>query len=284
VKSGKDWGSINEQMAQRGYEPEQIPVNRSREWSKQETLAGMVLIQAGEFTRPGRYYLGEDAQPVEGDSYKVSVSSFYMDKYEVTEEDYCKFLNDGNEGYCTPWYQGIKRDNQGRFVPADPTQSRLPVGGVNYHQARGYAEWAGKRLPTEAEWEYAAGGKESRKFPWGNEAPDETRANYGGKFGVKPVGSFPKGQTPEGVCDLAGSVSEWCADYYSYSDEYYRKAPPGGLAKDPQGPDRGYTRMFKGGCFGTATPLALSVFRRHDRPPLNASRCLGFRCVRSAAP
>jgi len=182
-----------------GRGPELIPVQRSRERTKEEILEGMVLIPGGEFARSGEYLVRRNRKPepekLEG--YRVQVSSFYMDRYEVTIEDYCKFLNDGNEKYVAG---GIQRDPDGKFVPPRPELANYPIGGVNYFQARGYATWAGKRLPTEAEWEFAHGGPQGRTYPWGNDEPGQTRANFGPSFGGrKPVGSFPEGRTPQGV-------------------------------------------------------------------------------------
>lgn len=264
-----------------GTEPEVLPVNRTRELRRDHILDGMVLIPGGQFLRPGRYYVQRGPVPVTGDRYKVQISAFLIDKREVTIEDYCKFLNDGNPGYRTPWYPGINRDEDGRFVPARAEWAKLPVGCVNHYQAKAYAQWAGKRLPTEAEWEFAAGGKEGRTYPWGNAEPGPTRANYGPRFGgLKPVGSFPDGRTPEGVFDLAGNIGEWCADYYD--DEYYRKAPRCNLIKDPHGPESGSLRVHRVGC--QCRRATLSDLRPNSRcasSPLRSSACLGFRCART---
>ncbi len=265
-----------------GREPSQTPINRSREWTEKEMLEGMVLVEGGEFSRPGSFFLrlrrGESPEPIEHDGYKVRISSFYMDKYEVTYEDYCKFLNDGNERYATG---GIRRDQSEKFVPPNPEMARFPVRSTNFYQARGYAEWAGKRLPTEAEWEFAHGGKEGRTYPWGNEEPGQTRANFGPALkGLKPVGSFPEGRTPEGVFDLAGNIGEWCEDYYD--EDYYRKSPSGNIVKDPQGPKHGYERVYRLGCQcrnSTATDCRGNL--RCNASPFRAAGCVGFRCVRS---
>lgn len=253
-------------------EPERIPVRGSL--GKKLGTRGMVLMKAGEYVRSGQYYRYREESPVRGERYAVRVSSFYLDKYEVTVEDYCRFLNDGNEGYWTPGQARIQRSEKGEFTPATPDSAVFPVSDVNYYQAVGYAEWADKRLPTEAEWEYAAGGQEGRKYPWGNEEPDKTRTGYGGP--IQRVGSFPKGATPEGVFDLLGNVTEWCADFYS--EDYYGKAPLHGVLVDPTGPASGYYRMTRGGCTG----MKMVVTTRHQRAPLLSAGCLGFRCVRSA--
>jgi len=264
-----------------GRGPELIPVQRSRERTKEEILEGMVLIPGGEFARSGEYLVRRNRKPepekLEG--YRVQVSSFYMDRYEVTIEDYCKFLNDGNEKYVAG---GIQRDPDGKFVPPRPELANYPIGGVNYFQARGYATWAGKRLPTEAEWEFAHGGPQGRTYPWGNDEPGQTRANFGPSFGGrKPVGSFPEGRTPQGVFDLGGNIGEWCADYFD--EEYYRKPGPEKLVKDPPGPKSGFLRVYRLGCQckdATATDLRGNL--RCFASPFRAAGCVGIRCVVTA--
>jgi formylglycine-generating enzyme required for sulfatase activity len=127
----------------------------------------------------------------------------------------------------------------GKFAPVDRSLARHPVVLVNWYQAKGYADWAGKRLPTEAEWEFAAGGPEGRTYPWGNEPPDETRADFPVTFPHPlPVDAFPQSATPDGVFQMAGNSAEWCADYFDYTS--YRTAPPGGVAVNPQGPEHGF--------------------------------------------
>jgi len=268
-------------MNKPGSKPELIPLQHSRGRADKELQEDMVLIKGGEFARSGTFYLRRGTEPVTGESYKIQISAFYIDKYEVTNEEYCKFLNAGNAGYWTPWYRGIKRREDGRFEPAQPDWAKMPVGCVNHYQAQGYAQWARKRLPTEAEWEYTAGGKEGRTYPWGDEEPGETRANYGPRFGGrKPVGSFPDGRTPEGVFDLAGNIGEWCADYYD--EDEYRKAPQGNLTEDPQGPESGSLRVYRVGCqCQRSTPTDLRANSRVGSSPLRSSACLGFRCVKS---
>jgi len=284
-----------------GIAPDRIPV-RGAEGRKLGT-GGMVLLPGGEYVRPGHYYTSQSAELGErtGERCRVCVSAFWIDKYKVTNEEYCRFLNDGNSGYwnSAPW-SNIQRRPDGRFYvvgslrePESHSQSerttlaadkaKWPVIAVNWYQAAGYAEWAGKRLPTEAEWEFAAGGSAGRTYPWGNELPDKTRASvYDEPYA--PVDALPRGATPEGVFDLAGNAAEWCADFFDFPS--YEKAPPGGLLIDPTGPaagspQHGYARMFKGFCQGARRhPEFLQCTKRHARAPL-LTAAIGFRCVRS---
>jgi len=292
--------AVDEKLRETGALPDMIPV-RGEEGKKRGT-EGMVLIAAGEFTRKGEYYdstgggltklPGGGFAKARGDKYQVRVSAFYIDKFRVTNEDYCAFLNDGNEGYQTPWNPRIARSaferKAGKFVPADRSLAKHPVVLVNWYQAKGYAAWAGKRLPTEAEWEFAATGKEGRTYPWGNEPPDATRADFPIKYKHPvPVDWFPKGATPEGVFQMAGNSAEWCADYFDNAS--YQKAPPGGVAIDPKGPAQGhfpetwykFRVVMKGWCKANDAEY-FTCSRRHARPPLaDAEAGISIRCAKS---
>ncbi|MFH1922789.1 MAG: SUMF1/EgtB/PvdO family nonheme iron enzyme, partial [Planctomycetota bacterium] len=274
---------LGRRYAETGIEPDRIPVNRQA--GKKLGTEGMVLIEGGEYVRPGHYYTSQSAELGErtGERYHVRVLSFHIDKYKVTNEEHCRFLNDGNPGYwnSAPW-SNIKHNTDGRFT-VDADKAKWPVIAVNWYQAVGYAEWAGKRLPTEAEWEFAAGGSEGRTYPWGNEPPDKTRGFFLTSGDYTPVDAFPAGATPDGLFGLAGNAAEWCADFYS--DVYYDKAPMGGLVIDPKGPAtgssaQGYARMFKGFCQGRS-PEFLTCNKRHARAPL-LTAAIGFRCVKPA--
>jgi len=221
--------------------------------------SGMIFLRGGAFTRGGKH--------------RVSVRSFYMDQCEVANEQFCAFLNDGN-GKCWNAKQEIEKKG-GRFVPKEG-KGRWPVYCVSWGEAVAYARWAGKRLPTEAEWEYAAGGKEGRKYPWGNEALTPKRANFGGHVGHPvAVGSYPEGRTPDGICDLSGNVAEWCLD--GFDPGYYAKAPE----IDPTGPEEGERRVRRGGCHGMAAKDQ-ECAARGSSPPDYRPKCIGLRCVRPA--
>jgi formylglycine-generating enzyme required for sulfatase activity len=208
---------------------------------------GMVFVRGGEFAR--------------GDKTKVQVRSFYMDRYEVSNEQYCEFLNaDARHAQFWNDKQEIERKD-GKFVPkAD--KRRWPVCYVNVHDAEAYARWAGKRLPAESEWEWAAAGAQGRKYPWGNEPLTPARANFGKNVGhPRPVGSYPDGKSPLGFYDLVGNVAEWC--------------------RNDLDPAPKQTHVWRGGCWVMSEEhqgaRARSPYKTEARVP-----CIGFRCVRPA--
>ncbi|MBI5757456.1 MAG: SUMF1/EgtB/PvdO family nonheme iron enzyme [Planctomycetales bacterium] len=264
-----------------GVEPDRVSVRGDA--GKKLGAEAMVKIKAGEYVRPGHYFTSQSAELGErtSEKYTVKVAAFSIDKYKVTNDDYCRFLNDGNPAYWNSAnWSNITRDADGKFqVVAD--KAKWPVIAVNWYQAAGYAQWAGKRLPTEAQWEFAAGGPDGRTYPWGNDTPDETRGYSLTSGDYTPVDAFPAGATPDSVFGLAGNAAEWCADFLS--EDYYDKAPAEGMLIDPKGPTtgssaNGYARMFKGFCQGRS-PGFLTCTKRHARNPL-LTAAIGFRCVK----
>ena len=215
----------------------------------------------------------------------VKVDSFFMDAHEVTNAQFRQFVRE--TGYRP---QG----NWQKYA----TESRMnhPVVLVSWNDARAYAKWAEKRLPTEAEWEYAArGGEDVEWFPWGD-TPDPTKANYqhkgetifrdlrerilGKKINTKPVGSYePNGY---GVFDILGNVEEWCEDAY--------KPYPGGLPWDheiyqkPWGSREKWSesqKVIRGGHWGSLNPAYMRITRRSNAYPDDYDYLRGFRCVKS---
>jgi len=214
----------------------------------------MVRVPAGEFIM-GSDSGETDEKPV----HRVYLDEYFIDKYEVTNEQYNQCVSAGS---CSA---------NGKFNSfTDPQQ---PVVGVDWNQADTYCKWAGKRLPTEAEWEKAARGTDGRTYPWG-EGIDCSRANYGDcKHGkTKPVGSYPSGASPYGAMDMAGNVWEWCADWYGY----YQNSPN----RNPTGPGSGQSRVLRGGSW-IATPDHLRSSDRVLTNPTSWNYFSGLRCVRT---
>ena len=229
--------------------------------------ATMLLIPAGEF-RMGSPE--DEGKPNEHPQNTVFLDAFYIDKYEVTNFLYKKFMD--ATGYEAPRYWN------------DWYCLDQPVGGVSWHDAVVYAKWAGKRLPTEAEWEKAARGTDGRKWPWGNEW-DSSKCNSGGGRGGRspyeysaPVGSFPAGASPYGVMDMAGSVFEWCADWCS--EDYYSRSPK----RNPKGPDFGSMRVTRGASCRYVYPPTLRCAARYGESPDSQEDYIGFRCVQDVTP
>ena len=151
-----------------------------------------------------------------------------------------------------------------------------PVVNVDWHEAKAYCEWTGGRLPTEAEWEYAArGGRADAIYPWGDEEPDDTRAEFGvrDRFGPAPVGSYPPNGF--GLHDMAGNVWEWTADW---SGPYREGEDP-----DPKGPGEGESKTFRGGSW-YSDPRYLRCSYRLRGEPVSWDGDVGFRCVREVFP
>lgn len=226
----------------------------------------MLLIGAGEFV------MGSDKhKPDEKPAHKVTLPDFYIDKFEVTNEQFKKFCDEtGHEYPSNPWWD----DNY--F-----TKPRAPVLGVSWDDAAAYAKWAGKRLPTEQEWEKAAswdpGSQTKRLWPWGDTA-DKTRANMGGTNRTTEVGKFPSGATPYGVHDMAGNVAEWVDSYY--------QAYPGNDGPNSEFGTR--NRVVRGGTYKGSADDARTTRRLFHTPELaeseraNRAFLIGFRCAISA--
>src|SRR5581483_4006755 len=247
----------------------------------------------------GSFMMGaDDGDQDELPVHQVTIGPFEMDLTEVTMAAYRECVRAGACAvpdatvdwlYITPearaWYS--------QFCNWDkPDRERHPMNCVALRQARGYCAWAGKRLPTEEEWEYAARGRDGRHYPWGNDPPGPhlvnalhaehaalrgKKAEAGGApsqrgdtwAGTAPVGSFPGGRSPHGLLDMAGNVWEWTTSRY---------CPYGHNACDS--PDL----VLRGGGWNVSRPEILRATYRFRSPPAYRYDLVGFRCARTVTP
>ena len=215
--------------------------------------------------------------------HSVSLSSFYIDRYPVSNAQYAAFL--AATGYTPPKYwTDTPQIGAKEPFPAGAKHTTHPVVGVSYADALMYCKWARKRLPTEAEWETAArGGLVNQNYPWGNEA-SRNHANTVGIWGkdqwhwTSPIGSFPPNEY--GLYDMAGNVFEWCADWYA--PDYYQNSQ----YQNPRGPETGQTRVLRGGSWSNnllGIYQMRCAYRFHTRPETR-NLTIGFRCAATPSP
>ena len=241
---------------------------------------GMALV----YIPQGQYLIGAlDSDPQawvdEKPQHKVDLSGYWMDKTEVTNAMYAKCVQ---AGACPAKKMDISytRDSYYGNVEFD----NYPVIYVTWDDAQTYCAWAGRKLPTEAQWEVAARGSDGRKYPWGNSSPSCDLLNYtvtlSTNFGLSDsctgdttaVGKYPQGASPYGILDMAGNVWEWVADWKGPN---YLVEPH----QDPLGPPNGESRVIRGGFyFNDAKYVRATMRLGHD--PDDATDYIGFRCAR----
>jgi sulfatase modifying factor 1 len=217
----------------------------------------MIAIPAGEFI------MGSDVED-ERPPHLVFVEAYEIDRFEVTNQEFERFV--WETGYVTDAEKA--GDTSWRYYATD--KPNHPVVKVSLNDARAFCEWAGKRPPTEAEWEKAARGTDARTYPWGNQW-DASKANTkeAGNRGTTPVGSFPDGASPYGVMDMAGNVAEWTVDWY--------KAYPGSDYYSPYFGEK--YRVIRGGGWFSDQNLVRTT-KRSASSVTTANDDLGFRCAR----
>ncbi|WP_084517725.1 formylglycine-generating enzyme family protein [Desulfatiglans anilini] len=229
----------------------------------------MIYVEAGEFIMGSDTDGNFDEQPQR----KVYIDGYFIDKYLVTNEQYREFII--ATGYPAPYIDRVWAKKYCWKDNCYPDGTRdHPVVLVTWHDAAAYAEWAGKRLPTEAEWEKAARGTEGLTWPWGNEW-SKGRSVSTGSGSPKPVGGYEEGKSPFGCYDMAGNVWEWVGDWYQ--EDYYRIAP----SVNPKGPSEGAMRVLRGGSW-IHDSASSRCARRYSRRPEYADNYIGFRCAKNS--
>jgi len=242
------------------------------------SIDGMVLL----YVPAGKFEMGYvDGKKDEGPVHTVFLDAFWIDQTEVTNAMYRKCEQAGICEKPTQATYAFKRTNSATRDDyyVNPEYDNYPALYINWSQASDYCEWAGRRLPTEAEWEKAARGTDGRLYPWGNELPNENLANFGGYIGdTTEVGSYLLGASPYGALDMAGNVWEWVSDWYN--PDFYSNSP----RRNPTGPDRGYFHIERGGSWRPSEKPIRSSYRGWYTPPFLGSVVVahnydGFRCV-----
>ena len=243
----------------------------------------------------GTFRMGAQKQDSEGENYdalardnespphEVTLQEFRIGRFPVTVQEFAKFID--GDGYQTPkhWKEGFGQFTEPEDWERQKQHPNRPVVNVSWYEASAYCSWNGSRLPTEAEWERAARGTDGRKYPWGNEPPNEELANSADENGnpnighPTPVGLYPRGATPEGIQDLAGNAVEWCSDWRG--EDYYAKSP----TENPPGPEKGEWRVLRGGSYDFYPQGLRASVRVGSHPGLRVA-LLGFRCAREVSP
>jgi formylglycine-generating enzyme required for sulfatase activity len=243
----------------------------------------------------GRFAMGSDAGDAdEKPVHRVQLESFYLDEHEVTVNEYGRCVT---AGACEEPRADSGGRGKGAYNWGKPDRGSHPINGVSWAAAQAYCRWAAKRLPTEAEWEFAArSGGQHRTVPWGSTVPSRHLVNACGPEcassglaslgdntttlyrtadswpSTAPVCETPRGTTEQGLCDMAGNVWEWTADWYG--------AYGGSATSSPMGPRRGVARVYRGGGWNSAHSFELRTTTRYWSKPTARFDSVGFRCAR----
>ncbi len=232
-------------------------------WAVPNPPLGMVYVPEGYFEMGLSSSEAEDQKPM----HFVYTSAFFIDKYEVSNAVYKKFMD--ATGYPKPKYWDDERFNQ-------PNQ---PVVGVSWFDTMAYARWKGRRLPTEAEWEKAARGNDGRPYPWGAKEAKGSKLYFVNVYGMEdqyeftaPVNYYASGASPFGALNMAGNVWEWCLDWYD--KDYYRVSPE----LDPEGPEAARMKVLRGGSWVNNIDGVGATQRARNAPDMQ-NNIYGFRTV-----
>ncbi len=223
------------------------------------------------FVPASGFLMGESDHPKSNHypQHKVYLDAYWIDQIAVTNRMYAACMQAGG---CTqpaiafnPYY--------GKWAYRD-----YPATYVTWWQAQAYCQWAGRRLPTEAEFEKAGRGTDGRTYPWGDRIPDARLANFGGLIGeAVPSYRYPSGASPYGALNMSGNVREWVWDWFD--PNYYEQSP----YANPKGPDTGAERSLRGGSYNEDA-REIAIYRRYNHDPLSPGLSRGFRCAEDGGP
>ncbi len=252
-------------------------------------IGAMISVPAGKFQMGCNETVDDQCESSENPYHEVTLSAYNIDKYEVTVEEFQKCVDAGdcnndneNELHYSAYSEEALYCNFGATG-----KGNHPMNCVSWYGAEAYCTWAGKRLPTEAEWEKAARGTDGRKYPWGNDpevsceyAVIATRGKNGEYYrgcnadSTWIVGSIEKGKSPYGVYDMIGNVWEWTNDWYGES--YYETTP----SENPAGPEFGEGHVLRGGSWDNSSKIDLRSSTRLFDYLFNMVPAVGFRCAK----
>jgi len=240
------------------------------------SIDGMILVYIpSEYFAMGSSEGNGDQSPV----HDVFIRGYWLDSTEITSEMFARFLNsqgnqiEGGVNWLNPVEPHVWVYEKAGNWQAWPGMENYPIVGVSWYGANAYCQWAGRQLPSEAQWEFAASGAVGLRFPWGNEELDCDHARFTG-CGNSPVevGSLPQGVSSFGAYDLAGNVAEWVGD--RYASDYYGRSPQ----IDPTGPSNGYYRVLRGGSWKSPY-ISLQSWHRDWAGADMRDSSIGFRCA-----
>ncbi|WP_455378350.1 formylglycine-generating enzyme family protein [Petrachloros mirabilis] len=239
----------------------------ARDFSMYKTKIGdegreMVQIPEGPFTMGSN-----EGDPDEAPEHQVFLKGFFIDRREVSQEEYARFAKMTKRQM--PKIE-VFEDDQSKLLKAE-----YAAMSVSWDEAAAYCKWAGKRLPTEAEWEKAGRGEGKRKYPWGDKFVASAANVDGSEDGYKylaPPGSFEAGRSPYGIFDMTGNVAEWVSD--SYDENYYKKTP----FQNPKGPEAGDLKVVRGGSW-RETEHNARLSKRFAAKHWRTDITIGIRCA-----
>ena len=242
-----------------------IPVTPAR--SRLSDADGMTQVYVPE----GKFLMGTDDKKEaqkNRPAHEVTLAAFWIDQTEVSNRMFALCVD---AGACKAPRMGGNNPFYGKAG-----YEEYPVVYVSWESAEAYCHWSGRRLPTEAEWEKAARGTDGRLYPWGDQPPDISLANFGNNIGEPvPVNRYPLGASPFGALNMAGNVREWVADWFH---EFYYIVSP---TENPLGPPSGGAKSLRGGSY-LDNPDDLRVTNRFYHPPASPGLNRGFRCASNA--